>query len=91
MALEVVEKKADVSFTEANIVLAAATGKELRSREADELALLTAQQLGLSRPGMDTSAGPYPVDADGKTSDDVATGKVPKVGYRRDFRIRSAG
>ncbi len=52
------------------------------------MVLQKAAELGLNRPGVSNASGPYPVDADGKTDDDLLLGKRgPVMGYRRDFVI----
>jgi len=52
------------------------------------LVLQKAASLGLNRPGVSNAGGPYPVDADGKTDDELLLGKRgPVAGYRRDFVI----
>lgn len=52
------------------------------------LVLQKAASLGLNRPGVSNAGGPYPVDAEGKTDDELLLGKRgPVVGYRRDFVI----
>jgi hypothetical protein len=90
MSVSVVEKRAGSTSTEADVVLQANTIQELQTREADQLALKTAVELGLARPGISTTNGPYPVDANGETSDAVAVGRTFVVGYRREYRILSA-
>lgn len=42
----------------------------------------------LSRPGVSTQSGPYPVDADGKSDDAVMTGQTPVAAYRQDFTFQ---
>ena len=43
---------------------------------------------GLHRPGISNAGGPYPVDIDGNTDDELLLGKRGPVShYRRDFVI----
>jgi hypothetical protein len=62
--------------------------EELMSAATSGIVLQKAAALGLNRPGVSNAGGPYPVDADGKTDDELLLGKRgPVVGYRRDFVI----
>lgn len=76
------------SEREVTVVLAAPTLPELQAPNARQMALTKAAQMGLARPGLDTASGPYPVDADGNSNDDVVFGRVPVAGYRQDYKIR---
>jgi hypothetical protein len=50
--------------------------------------LKKAAENGMNRPGVSNASGPYPVDADGKTDDELLMGKRgPVAGYRRDFVV----
>ncbi len=73
---------------EVTVVLAGDTLTELQAPNARQLALTKAAQMGLSRPGLDIQSGPYPVDAEGNSNDDVVFGRVPVAGYRQDFKVR---
>lgn len=42
----------------------------------------------LSRPGFSNQSGPYPVDADGNSSDAVNAGTVPVAAFRQDFTFQ---
>lgn len=62
--------------------------EELLDASTSHLVVKKAAELGFNRPGVSTSGGPYPVDAEGKTDDDLLMGKRgPIVGYRRDFTV----
>lgn len=65
--------------------------EELLSAQTSNVVLQKAGELGLNRPGVSSSTGAYPVDADGKTDDDLLLGKRgPVSGYRRDFIVLAA-
>lgn len=70
------------------VVLGGQTIDELNAPGARQMALTKAATMGLSRAGLDTQSGPYPVDANGQSNDDVVFGRVPVAGYRQDFKIR---
>jgi hypothetical protein len=60
----------------------------LMSAATSSLVLQKAAEAGLNRPGVSNASGPYPVDADGKTDDELLMGKRgPVAGYRRDFVV----
>jgi len=72
----------------AELVLSGQSVAELMDASTANLALQKAAELGLHRPGVSSASGPYPVDADGKTDDELLLGKRgPITGYRRDFVI----
>ena len=65
--------------------------EELLDAATSNLVLQKAASLGFNRPGVSTAGGPYPVDADGKTDNDLLMGKRAEVaGYRRDFVVLSS-
>lgn len=75
----------------ATIVLEGDQIEELSSLSAREAAVKQAGVLfGMGAPGVSNQSGPYPVDAEGKTDDDVILGKRPVAAYRQDYTIRSA-
>lgn len=61
--------------------------EELLSASTANLVLQKAAEAGMHRPGVSSASGPYPVDADGKTDDELLMGKRPVAGYRRDFVV----
>jgi hypothetical protein len=62
--------------------------EELMAAATSNIVLQKAASLGLNRPGVSNAGGPYPVDAEGKTDDQLMMGKRgPVAGYRRDFVI----
>lgn len=62
--------------------------EELMRAETANVVLQKAAELGLHRPGVSNASGPYPVDENGKTDDELLLGKRgPIAGYRRDFIV----
>lgn len=62
--------------------------EELMSAATSNAVLQKAAEIGLHRPGVSNAGGPYPVDADGKTDDELLLGKRgPVASYRRDFVV----
>lgn len=47
-------------------------------------------QKTLVRPGLSLQSGPYPVDAAGEATSDVATGQTPVAAYRQDFTFQAS-
>jgi hypothetical protein len=88
MAVSIIDNLSNITTGRAEIVVSANGIEELLSSATAELALQKAAASGLNRPGVSSMSGPYPVDADGKTDDELLMGKRgPVVGYRRDFVI----
>lgn len=72
----------------AEVVVRGTNIQELMNSATAEMVLQKAASLGLSRPGVSNAGGPYPVDADGKTDDELLLGKRgPIIGYQRDFVV----
>lgn len=72
----------------AEYVVASKSIEELLSASTSNSVLQKAAEAGMHRPGVSSASGPYPVDADGKTDDDLMLGKRgPVAGYRRDFVV----
>lgn len=86
--LSIVDDLSVVTNTRGEFVVAGDNVEELLSPTAANLVLKEAAAKGLSRPGVSNAGGPYPVDADGKTDDDLLLSKRgPVAGYRRDFVV----
>ena len=72
----------------AEFVAASTSIEELMAAATSNVVLQKAAESGLHRPGVSSASGPYPVDANGKTDDELMLGKRgPVAGYRRDFTI----
>lgn len=77
-----------VASGRAEFVVAGNNIEELLSAATSNSVLQKAAEAGLHRPGVSSASGPYPVDADGRTDDDLMLGKRgPVAGYRRDFVV----
>lgn len=77
-----------VTNTRAEMIVQGGNIEELMRADTASMVLQKAAELGLNRPGVSNASGPYPVDADGKTDDDLLLGRRgPVVGYRRDFVV----
>lgn len=77
-----------VTTGRAEFVATARTIEELMDSAASNMVVQKAAALGLNRPGISNAGGPYPVDGDGKTDDDLLLGRRgPIAGYRRDFVV----
>ena len=72
----------------AEFVVASKSIEELLSASTSNSVIQKAAAAGLNRPGVSSASGPYPVDAEGKTDDELMLGKRgPVDGYRRDFTV----
>lgn len=86
--LSIVDDLSVVTNTRGEFVVTGNNVEELLSPAAANLVLKEAAAKGLSRPGVSNAGGPYPVDAEGKTDDDLLMSKRgPVAGYRRDFVV----
>lgn len=62
--------------------------EELLDASTANLVVKKAAELGFNRPGVSNAGGPYPVDAEGKSDDELLMGKRgPIAAYRRDFTV----
>lgn len=88
MAVSIVDGLSNITPGRAELVVSANGIEELMSAATANMVLQKAAEAGLNRPGVSNASGPYPVDGDGKTDDDLLLGKRgPVAGYRRDFVI----
>jgi hypothetical protein len=72
----------------AEFVVAGNNIEELLSAATANSVIQKAAEAGLHRPGVSNTSGPYPVDAEGNTDDELMLGKRgPVAGYRRDFTV----
>ena len=86
--VSILEDVSVITNGRAELVVAGSSVSELMAAETSNMALQKAAELGLHRPGVSNASGPYPVDENGKTDDDLLLGKRgPIAGYRRDFVI----
>lgn len=86
--ISIVDDLSVVTNTRGEFVVAGNSVEELLSPDAANVVLKEAAAKGLSRPGVSNAGGPYPVDAEGKTDDDLLMSKRgPVAGYRRDFVV----
>ena len=90
MALQIINDKCavDASAGIATVVIRGADHEELAQPGVTPMARRHAASLCLPRPGLDTTSGVYPVDANGVSDDDVVFGRKPVAAYQRDFKIR---
>lgn len=62
--------------------------EELMSADTSHAVIKKAAEAGMHRPGVSSASGPYPVDINGQTDDELLLGKRgPVANYRRDFVI----
>jgi hypothetical protein len=88
MSVSILDELSKVTNGRADYVVTSARIEELLAASTSNMVLEKAAQAGLNRPGVSNASGPYPVDADGKTDDELLSGKRgPVVGYRRDFVV----
>lgn len=85
--VSILEELASITNGRAEYVVQGADIHELMAAETSTAVLEKAAAAGLNRPGISNAGGPYPVDADGQTDDDLLLGKRPIAGYRRDFIV----
>jgi len=86
--VSILEDASVVTNGRAELVLSGTSVSELMEASTANMALQKAAELGLHRPGVSSASGPYPVDENGKTDDELLLGKRgPIAGYRRDFVI----
>jgi hypothetical protein len=88
MAVSIVDNLSNITQGRAEFVVSGNGIEELLSASTANMVLQKAAAAGLNRPGVSNAGGPYPVDENGKTDDELMMGKRgPVAGYRRDFVI----
>jgi hypothetical protein len=88
MSVSIIDSLSNITPGRAEFVVSSNGIEELLSAATANVVLQKAAEAGLNRPGVSSASGPYPVDADGKTDDELLMGKRgPVAGYRRDFVI----
>lgn len=85
--ITIVREACTVNDRQGVIVVQADSQEEVMSPTARQEAIKTAAALGLSRPGLSGNDTSYPVDADGRSDDDVMMGRRPTAAYRCDYRV----
>jgi hypothetical protein len=86
--VSILDKLTQVYSGRGDFVVSGDNIETLMSAATSNLVLQKAAEAGLNRPGVSNASGPYPVDADGKTDDELLMGKRgPVAGYRRDFVV----
>ena len=88
MSVSILDNLSVVTNGRAEFVVTSPKIEELLAASTSNMVLQKAAEAGLNRPGVSNASGPYPVDGDGKTDDELLLGKRgPVVGYRRDFVV----
>jgi hypothetical protein len=86
--VSILDDLSQVATGRAEFVVEGQNIEELLSADTAHLVVKKAAELGFNRPGVSNAGGPYPVDGDGKTDDDLLMGKRgPVAKYRRDFVV----
>jgi hypothetical protein len=86
--ISIVDDLSKVTTGRAEFVVAGENIEELLDASTSNLVVKKAAELGFNKPGVSNMGGPYPVDADGKTDDELLLGRRgPIAGYRRDFIV----
>lgn len=85
--VSVLDELTRVANGRADFIVSGNDIEELLAASTSNLVLQKAAEVGLHRPGVSNASGAYPVDADGKTDDELLMGKRPVAGYRRDFVV----
>jgi hypothetical protein len=79
--------KITVNGPQATVTVEAFTQREVGDSVARSTALNAARGF-LTRPGISSQSGPYPVDADGEALEDLANGMPEGGRFRQDFTIQ---
>jgi len=86
--VSVLDSLSKITNGRAEFVVAGNTIEELLDASTAHAVVKKAAELGFNKPGVSNVGGPYPVDADGNTDDELLMGKRgPIAGYRRDFVV----
>jgi hypothetical protein len=86
--VSILDEFSKITTGRADFVVAGNSIEELLDSSTAHAVVKRAAELGFNKPGVSNMGGPYPVDADGKTDDELLMGKRgPVAGYRRDFTV----
>jgi hypothetical protein len=86
--VSVLDDLARVANGRADFVVEGDNIEEIMAASTSNLVIQKAAEKGLNRPGVSNASGPYPVDSEGKTDDELLLGKRgPVAAYRRDFVV----
>lgn len=86
--VSILDDLSKVTTGRADFVVEGNSIEELLDASTAHIVVKKAAELGFNKPGVSNVGGPYPVDADGKTDDELLMGKRgPVTGYRRDFTV----
>lgn len=86
MSVKVNNKASTADKNRATVIVECDTIPPLNAAATQELASKYASTvLGLSVPGLSSSSGPFPVNKEGKATDEVATGKEEMGCYQKEF------
>lgn len=86
--VSILDDLSKVTIGRAEFVVEGKDIEELLDASTSTLVVKKAAELGLNRPGVSNAGGPYPVDGEGKTDDELLMGKRgPVAGYRREFVV----
>lgn len=88
MPLGIVNDQCRRNGNRATVVIEGDSPEHVMSTEARQLALHHAATMGISRPGLGTGGGPYPVDPNGEAGDPVATANTTGCKYRYDWPVQ---
>lgn len=86
--VSIVDDLSKVTNGRAEFVVEGKNINDLMDAATANVVLQKAASLGLNRPGVSNAGGPYPVDENGNTDDDLLLGKRgPIANYRREFVV----
>ena len=86
--VSILDDLSKVTTGRADFVVEGNSIEELLDASTAHIVVKKAAELGFNKPGVSNVGGPYPVDSEGKTDDELLMGKRgPVAGYRRDFTV----
>ena len=86
--VSIVEDQTRIANGRAEFIVTGNNIEELMAADTSHMVIKHASEQGLHRPGVSSASGPYPVDSEGKTDDELLLGKRgPVAAYRRDFVV----
>jgi hypothetical protein len=90
MGIRFIEDECKQSTNSMKVVVEGTDPAELTNRQTRDAVLVFARRSGFPARGISSLPQTYPVDADGKTDEDVILGKRPLAAHRADYTL-SAG
>lgn len=81
--------ESQIGTTQLTVLVDGDLPEELTSIKMRQQVMQFARSLGFPASGLGTVPSPYPVDAEGKTDDELVLGKRPMTGWQAEYTVNA--